>query len=74
MCGKEKEGVQTGICNHCGRFGKTNRELALEWWNNHSNDWKRRRTDDYFGYMERLYKSLTDQEIEEIWKQIKIIN
>lgn len=27
QCGKPKEGTQTGLCLHCGRFGKTDSEL-----------------------------------------------
>jgi hypothetical protein len=31
-CNKEKNGIQTGLCEHCGKFGKTDFELAQEWW------------------------------------------
>ena len=27
QCGKPKEGTQTGLCLHCGKFGKTDSEL-----------------------------------------------
>lgn len=28
-CGQPKRGVKTGLCNHCGRFGKSENEDAL---------------------------------------------
>lgn len=24
QCGKDKDGIVTGLCNHCGKFGQTN--------------------------------------------------
>lgn len=70
ICGKEKNGVSTGLCNHCGRFGKRTRELALEWWASLNEE-----TQIDLQYQ---YKSpcrhplnavgLTGREIEEIWK------
>lgn len=30
-CNKEKRGVQTGVCNHCGRFGLSDHDIAKRW-------------------------------------------
>lgn len=72
QCGKNKEGVQTGLCIHCGRFGKTNRQLALSWIYSLDID---EQTDLCIKYNDichlhgRLVSSLTGSEIEKIWKQ-----
>jgi len=29
-CGKEKNGVETGICEHCGRFGKSSETVVQQ--------------------------------------------
>jgi ribosomal protein L37E len=64
-CNKEKNGVQTGLCNHCGRFGKNNRELALEWWNNLPT-WGISSKEYYMG-LHYSDDNVTDERIEEIW-------
>lgn len=58
-------------CMDCGNSWmngkeKSTRELALKWWNSYG--WKRRRTDEVFGYMKRTHNSLTGREIEQIWE------
>lgn len=67
QCGKEKEGTQVGLCSQCGRFGKTNRELALKWWYE---------LGDGIGEMADKYhkgcETIQQFQIEEIWeKEIK---
>jgi len=61
-CNKEKEGIQTGLCNNCGKFGKTDRELAIEWWNS---------LGDNIGEIADKYnrgcETITNKQIEEIW-------
>lgn len=37
QCGKDKDGIVTGLCNHCGKFGQTNvhnirTEIINKWW------------------------------------------
>jgi hypothetical protein len=77
-CNKEKKGIQTSICNHCGRFGKTDRELAMIWWNNLYNTQletycKKYFCEKYHGNM-RTYESLTGSEIEKIWNIEKLLD
>jgi hypothetical protein len=77
-CNKEKKGIQTSICNHCGRFGKTDRELAMIWWNNLSDisiqmPSKSYLCEKYHGNM-RIHKSLTGSEIEKIWNIEKLLD
>jgi hypothetical protein len=70
MCGSFKTGTQEGLCSNCGRFGKTNRELALEWWNSfyyHTKECQAL-TDEYFDTA-RHFDTLTGMEIEQIWKR-----
>ena len=71
LCGKEKEGIQTGLCNHCGRFGKTDRELALEWWNTLPRYDMDKECKEIYAqrYYQRSAGLITGLEIEEIWKK-----
>lgn len=64
-CNKEKEGIQTGLCNHCGKFGKRDQELALEWWNKLPKSFRIAFCAE--NYRKRGKSSLTDSKIEEIW-------
>lgn len=69
ICGKEKEGVQTGLCSHCGKFGKTDMEIAMFWWNNLSSLAKTQMCDTHteilFGV--RRWETLSGSEIEKIY-------
>ena len=69
LCGREKEGIKTGLCNHCGRFGLTDRELAMRWWNPLSSEEKTRICEinrQYVGYPRR-WETLTGYEIHNLW-------
>jgi ribosomal protein L37E len=68
QCGKPKNGVQTELCNHCGRFGKNNTELAKAWWNHYV------LIENYRNYLARKYfkkaaKELNSQQILIIWQE-----
>jgi len=70
-CYKEKEGVQTGVCNHCGKFGKTNRELAMNWWNNLISARKTEICDinTWLVGSIRRHETLTGNEIEQLFNK-----
>jgi hypothetical protein len=63
-CGTEKK-VQTGICEKCGKFGKTNREIALYWWKSLEIYQQMNFANNYFTKDDSC--NLTDNEIEEIY-------
>ena len=65
-CYKPKNGVQTGLCNHCGRFGKTDRELSMGWWNNLPDTTTKQNLCNKM-YPDRMESSLTGREIQILW-------
>lgn len=74
-CQKPKKGLETGLCEHCHRFGISDRQKALTWWNglsrysHESCDSKESLCNKY--HPERFFNTLTGREIEEIWKKEK---
>jgi hypothetical protein len=73
QCNLPKEGRAEGLCNHCGRFGKTNRQLAMSWWNNLASLQKTQKCDtntELLGSIRR-WETLTGREIEKIFEDLK---
>lgn len=70
QCNQPKEGRAEGLCNHCGRFGKTSRQLAMAWWNNLPESIVQQDFTNRY-YPERHWKSLTGREIEKIFDDLK---
>lgn len=58
------------ICNQCGKFGFTNRELAMKWWNNLVSPQKTQICDTHTELIGsiRRWETLTGREIELLWK------
>ena len=74
QCNLPKNGIQTGFCNHCGKFGKTNRELSLQWWRDLDSPSQLKYWRGYQGITftpSHSPEQLTGREIQVIWKKLK---